>query len=317
MMSLNSLRSTSQWLVYIPVLIAIHCLSSLSCFSQEESEESDFPPVPMESIRKLDAIRCIDKIVVDGRIDEKSWEQIPWSVPFVDLISGKPTIHDTTVKVAWDNQHLYLAYLIEEPFVRAKFTERDSPIYQDNDVEFFIAGEDGYYEFEINAHGTIYEGLFVWQSNYASSGISKIPELDKTLDSTRSQRFNGVGYKNHPRGLRWAFLDWDFPGLQSAVHIDGTLNNDEDRDRGWTVELALPWQSLQVLNMSKPRSLPPNAGDIWRMDFSRFNQYKEAPQAEAEKSTDSGGWALSYHGVWDSHIPECFPIVTFRDRPLP
>ena len=24
---------------------------------------------------------------------------------------------------------------------------------------------------------------------------------------------------------------------------------------------------------------------------------------------DSGGWALSPHGVWDSHIPEVFPQV--------
>jgi hypothetical protein len=27
---------------------------------------------------------------------------------------------------------------------------------------------------------------------------------------------------------------------------------------------------------------------------------------------DSGGWALSHHGIWDSHIPEYFPYVTFR-----
>ena len=47
------------------------------------------------------------------------------------------------------------------------------------------------------------------------------------------------------------------------------------------------------------------------MDFSRFNQYKEAPPA-----TDPGGWAWSPHGVWDSHIPELFPYVTFSDRPV-
>ena len=54
------------------------------------------------------------------------------------------------------------------------------------------------------------------------------------------------------------------------------------------------------------RSLPPKDGDIWRMDFSRFNTYKEAPPAG-----DSGGWVWSRHGVWDSHIPECFPYIRF------
>ena len=51
------------------------------------------------------------------------------------------------------------AFWIEEPFVTATLTERDAPIYQNNDVEVFIAGQDAYYEFEINALGTIYEVL--------------------------------------------------------------------------------------------------------------------------------------------------------------
>ena len=54
------------------------------------------------------------------------------------------------------------------------------------------------------------------------------------------------------------------------------------------------------------RVLPPKDGDVWRMDFSRFNTYKEAPPAQ-----DSGGWFCTPHGVWDSHIPECFVYVRF------
>ncbi|MGB1718917.1 MAG: carbohydrate-binding family 9-like protein, partial [Candidatus Latescibacterota bacterium] len=101
---------------------------------------------------------------------------------------------------------------------------------------------------------------------------------------------------------------WDLPGLQWAVHVDGTLNDDSDRDRGWTVELAFPWASMGVLARGDNRALPPNEGDVWRMDFSRFNQYKEAPP-----SRDPGGWAWSPHGVWDSHVPECFPFIEFSN----
>lgn len=274
------------------------------CLAQEA-----FPPVKESSIQRIQAFRIQEPPVVDGRLDEDSWRRCSASPDFVDLISGKPTRHRTTVRVLWDDTHLFVGYEIEEPWVTAKFTERDSPIYQDNDVELFIAGEDAYYEFEINALGTIYEGLFVWQTNYESSGIAKLPGLDRSQPEVRSQVFNGVGFKSHPRGLRWAFLDWDFPGAKTAVHVDGTLNDPSDRDRGWSVELALPWKEMQVLNQSQPRSLPPKPGDVWRMDFSRFNQYKEAEPAE-----DSGGWALSHHGVWDSHIPECFPFVTFTDK---
>jgi hypothetical protein len=96
------------------------------------------------------------------------------------------------------------------------------------------------------------------------------------------------------------------PGLETAVHVDGTINDNKDRDRGWTAELRIPWRSLEPLAMPDRRALPPRDGDEWRMDFSRFNQYKEAPPAK-----DSGGWAWSPHGVWDSHIPELFTQVRF------
>ena len=42
------------------------------------------------------------------------------------------------------------------------------------------------------------------------------------------------------------------------------------------------------------------------MDFSRFNTYKAAPP-----ENDSGGWVWTRHGIWDSHIPECFVKVRF------
>ena len=51
---------------------------------------------------------------------------------------------------------------------------------------------------------------------------------------------------------------------------------------------------------------------MWRIDLSRFNTYKEAPPAK-----DSGGWVLSPHRVWDSHVPECFPYIRFSTDEAP
>ena len=100
-------------------------------------------------------------------------------------------------------------------------------------------------------------------------------------------------------------MDWDFPGLRPAVHVDGTLNDDRDIDRGWTVTLAFPWPSLEPLAQGRP--LPPRAGDVWRMDFSRF----EALPCCGARVRPDPGWALNRHGVYDSHIPECFSFVHF------
>ena len=228
---------------------------------------------------------------------------------FADLIGGQPGIHDTRAAVLWDDTYLYVGYWVEEPFVEATLTERDSLIYKNNDVELFIAGRDAYYEFEINAFGTIYEVFFIWEQAFESSGYARRPEFDRTREGVRP--FNGVGFKKHPRGPRIGYWNWDMPGLATAVHVDGTINDNRDRDRGWTVELRIPWRSLEPLAMPDGRALPPRDGDVWRMDFSRFNQYKEAPPAK-----DPGGWAWSPHGVWDSHVPELFPRVRFSTEPV-
>ncbi len=249
------------------------------------------------------AYRVGDPPTIDGHLDEECWRRAPRSARFVDLVTGDRAVHDTRVAVLWDDDNLYVGFWVEEPFVEATLTERDSLIYTDNDVEVFIAGRDAYYEFEINALGTIYEVLFVWED-----AIADFPGFDR--DTPGARPWNGVDFTDHPRGGRLGFWAWDFPGLRSAVAVDGTLNDNRDRDRGWTVEVAFPWSGMELL-APDGRSLPPSNGDTWRMSFSRFNQYKAAPPAQ-----DSSGWTLSPHGVWDSHIPELFPYIRFSTEPV-
>lgn len=309
-----SRATKSRWLVWalvLPLLMGSTRLTGSTAAAQKgygDMDKADWQfPWPQEKIAHYTAHRALGPLTIDGRLDEESWKLAPRSPRFADLVKGQPGIHDTRAAVLWDDQCLYVGFWVEEPMVRATLTERDAPIYSNNDCEVFIAGQDAYYEFEINALGTIYEVFFIWDEAYERTGYSKMPEFAK--GKPKVVPFNGVGMSDHPRGMRTGYWNWDFPGLKTAVHVDGTLNQDEDRDRGWTVELAFPWQGLEPLAMPEGRSLPPRDGDVWRMDFSRFNQYKEAPPSE-----DPGGWAWSPHGVWDSHVPECFPFIHFSTR---
>ena len=258
-------------------------------------------PCPTNEIARYTAFRISGPLHIDGKLDEESWQNAPTSPRFIDILTGQPALYDTRATVLWDDKNLYVGYRIEEPRVHAKFTRHNDPIYYDNDVELFIAGRDAYYEFEINALNTCYEVFFIWNDAYDQAGFSKAPEFARS----KLKPFNGVDFKTHPRGGRLGNFDWSFPGKETAVAIDGTLNSDSDRDRGWTVEIALPWRGMKWL-ATDGRSLPPKHGDVWRMDFSRFNTYKAPPPAK-----DSGGWVWTRHGIWDSHIPECFAFVEF------
>ena len=276
----------------------------------EEPETSEV--LRLVGIREADIPRYTVKrapaggsITIDGNLDEPGWNSAVKSPRFVDLITGKPVKFDTRAAVLWDDEFLYVGYWIEEPDVRASLKRRDAPIYTENDVELFIDGGGGYYEFEINALGTLYEVFFIWKDSYQKH-YADMPEFRRDQPGVIS--FNGVGFRNHPRGKRLGFMRWDFPDLRSAVQVAGTLNDSSDTDSGWTVELALPWKSMAPLAKADGRSLPPNEGDTWRIDFSRFNQYRSSDDPE---SRGSKGWAWSCHGAWDSHIPECFVRVTF------
>lgn len=297
--------------MYKPILLPAICIF-ISLWSSAQVVSGDalqYPPCTEEEIPHYNAYKVNTPPKIDGRLDESVWQTAPTSHSFRDLISGSNTIHDTRAAVMWDDEYLYVAYWIEEPNVQATLTERDDLIYKDNDVELFIASQDAYYEFEINSFGTIYEVFFIWEDSdsYKNGAYDTIPEFGR--DQPGRRPFSGVGYKPHPRGGRIGYWNWDFPGLKSAVHVDGTINDDSDRDRGWTVELAIPWSGMSALAIGDNRSLPPRDADVWRMDFSRFNQYKEATPAQ-----DSGGWAWSPHGVWDSHVPECFTYIHFSKK---
>ena len=280
----------------------LRTLFAILVFSGANAAEQSKFPCPENEIASYTAFRVNERMVIDGKLDESAWQHALPSPRFVDILTGGATRHDTHAMVVWDATNLYVAYRIEEPLIHAKYTNQNDPIYYDNDVEFFIAGRDAYYEFEINAFNTCYEVFFIWEEAYEKGGFSKASEFqrDKLIP------FNGVDFKTHPRGGRLGQFNWLYPEKKTAVHIDGTVNKDDDRDRGWTVELAFPWKGLEWLAKAESRSLPPREGDVWRMDFSRFNTYKEAPPAK-----DSGGWVWTRHGIWDSHIPECFAKVRF------
>lgn len=257
------------------------------------------------SLARYTCHRTNGPLRIDGRLDEPDWQAAPVSEPFVDIVTGEKAWFDTRVRILWDDECLYFGFTAEETDVWATLTERDSKIWEDNDLEIFIAGENAYYEFEINAFNTVYEVFWIWKDMYYPGSPYNTPEWQP--EGRRIMTLDGVGGHRHPRGERCGFLDWDYPGLRHAVHIDGILNSRTGTDRGWSAEIALPWRGLAWL--ADGRSLPPKDGDVWRIDCSRFQQIGP----KGERLDPGAGWTWNRHGHYDSHIPESFTFVQFSD----
>ena len=225
--------------------------------------------------------RAEQPLEIDGKLDDRAWQAVSWTDDFVDIEGEKhprPRFR-TRAKMLWDATHFYIAAELEEPDLWGTLTKHDSVIFHDNDFEVFI-DPDGdnheYAEFEINALNTGWD-LFLPRP-----------------------------YKDGGR----AEDAWEIAGLRTAVHVEGTLNDPSDRDKGWSVEIAIPWSALREYAR---RPAPPRDGDQWRVNFSRVEWQHTVEGTEYRKVPDrrEDNWVWSPQGIIDMHRPERWGFVQF------
>ncbi len=237
-------------------------------------------------LKKYTVHKVLTPVTIDGMADD-TWQQAPWSEPFIDIEgNNKPTPYLTTrMKMLWNDDYLYVLAQLEETDLWASLTEHDAIIYRDHDFEIFIdpdRDQENYFEIEINTFGTV---------------------LDLFMDKTYS---NG-GIAN---------LKWNAAGLLSAVVKEGTINQNNDTDKGWTVEMAIPFNALNHAgNTYKPVN-----GQIWKINFSRVEWTLDKQNATYKKRTGKDGkplpefnWVWSPQGIINMHYPEKWGLVYFED----
>jgi hypothetical protein len=107
--------------------------------------------------------------------------------------------------------------------------------------------------------------------------------------------------------------------MKSQVDVLGTINNPGDKDRGWNLEIALPWA---VLKECADKDAPPANGDQWRINFSRVEwqvevkdgKYEKVINPETGKPFPEDNWVWSPQGVINMHYPEMWGFVQFSDQ---
>lgn len=228
------------------------------------------------------------KPVIDGNITDDVWKNALWTDYFRDIEGdGKPEpYYQTRVKMLWDDTYLYFAADIKDEHVWAYLKNHDEIVYYDNDFEIFIDPDNNahqYFEFEVNALNTIFD-LFLAKP-----------------------------YRTNSREL----ISWDAAGLRSAVKVHGTLNNPKDKDKGWTVEMAIPFKALTM------GSVPfiPKEGTMWRINFSRVEwdttvengKYVKKKGADG-KTLPENNWVWSPQGVINMHYPEHWGYLLFTQK---
>lgn len=242
---------------------------------------------------------------MDGLPDDPVWRTACRTDAFRDMVDGSAPWLRTEAALLWDDHALYVAVRMEDPRLEASIVERDGPVYRDSDFELFIAGQDAYWELEVNVLGTVYDVFWIWRDALGADKRYGPPLWNESV--RRVMTLRGIGNHIHPRGERAGFIDADMSGARVAVAADGTPNDNTDTDRGWTLEIAVPWSALE--GVRDGRALPPREGDVWRMNLSRF--VTRAASGEKLPPLRPAAWTLTRHGVFDSHMPEKFAEIRF------
>ncbi|QBQ40296.1 hypothetical protein E2P86_03685 [Sphingobacterium psychroaquaticum] len=226
-------------------------------------------------------------IHIDGKATEDAWEHAAWSDEFIDIEghSKQRPAYQTKVKMLWDEDNLYVYALLEEPHVWGDLTKQDDIIYHNNDFEIFLKPYERhpfYYEIEVNALNTIMD-----------------------LMMPKPYRLGGE-----------AIMHWNVNQLQSAVHVEGSLNKPQDQDKYWAVEMAIPFRALQTYG----KRSTPAINDFWRINFSRVQWQHEIKNGTYTRKKKDGktipedNWVWSPIGIVNMHYPERWGYLHFVDK---
>lgn len=177
--------------------------------------------------------RATSPITIDARLDEPAWRQAEPVSPFNFTWWTQGEKEPTTVKMLWDDENLYVGYLVHDKHISAYVTQRHGPVSRDDCVEIFIAPNPNkvtnYYTFEINAIGAM-------------------------LNRARVDWWTGPP-------------TWEPDGVEYRTTFHGMPKKDESPDdTEWVVEMKVPLRNFA----RDAANMPPRDGDVWKLNLNRL-----------------------------------------------
>lgn len=188
------------------------------------------------------AVKTAGPVVIDG-VREAAWDRAEARALGHFVGVEVPSDQQATVfRMLWDEAHIYLLFEGEDRFLQSAITARNGPTFMDDCAEFFVipaaAPLDFHLGFEVNLHEVANDFVFI---------------------------------TNLPDGQFASVKSYD-PDFAVAVVLDGTLNDNADIDRGWTMEFAIP----RALFLGIEKFSPIEPGNRWA--FQVLRQERNDPE---------------------------------------
>lgn len=174
--------------------------------------------------------------VVDGVLDDAAWSS---ATPLLlgDSLDGEPADVATEVRIAWDDTAVYVGATMDDDDVWSQYEAQDDPLWKEEAFELFFFGDASgrrYLELQVSPRGVMFDARF-------------------------------EQYRKGDEG-------WDGP-WEAAATVDGTVSERDDRDRGWVVEMAVPFA---MICEHTAMTCPPEIGATTRINTFRLDRPRKA-----------------------------------------
>lgn len=186
-----------------------------SCQNNEKRKESG-------SHKELICLYTEVPIIICGRFNEKEWGYAKSVTLKDDSLSSQDTrggMNKVLVRTLWDRENLNISFKVRDRNLHAKDTVQDSPqLSRDDIVEFLI--------------DTRADRDSCWDPDDIIYHINLLDQKKDdcgTIDCKSDSKWNG--------------------NAKIAVRLFGSLDDPEDIDTGYNVEVAVSWKELGI----KPR----------------------------------------------------------------
>jgi len=172
---------------------------------------------------------------IDGKLDDEAWRKaVPLSTFYTFEKYGR-RVDVVTAYMAWDDDNLYLAVKIKDKDLYIASKEHDGPLWISDVAELFIKPRKDrleLYEMGFNMCDTLYDVLYI--------GRGGAPSVER-------------------------FIKYESGALARATY-EGTINDWNDVDKGWSLEVAIPLKAF-----SRPVPDGPRPGDRWKFNVAGYD----------------------------------------------
>jgi hypothetical protein len=206
-------------------------------------------------------------VVIDGKLDEPLWKNAE-DIVLLDNENGNPVSDarlKTVVETGYDRKNLYVAFVCNDRDIWSSYRSRDQHLWTDEAVEVFIDTDTesaNYVELEISPHNVIFDSYIT-------------DTLD--IDFKKTSQFN-------------------IQGIKSAVKVYGTIDQNNDIDSSWVIEIAIPIHSITGSN----NCIKPGVTE-WKINYYRINR-------DFNSKSICYSWSPTFGS---NHRPSKFGILKF------